>query len=303
MNYTTTEPATLSPAPSASVLDEHAKGWRKKLGQSLLVLLIIFVASWYVGLLNFNTLANGVPAIGTLIGESLPPDFTNVASWVSPLIDTLAMSIAGTAIAVTLSVPLAFLAARNTSPHPVVFQVTRTLLNGLRSVPELIMGIIFVAAVGFGALQANNLRWGGTYNADTDAIVSVTAIGTSEGLVAGSPFPVPSDALSGLYFICQIPGTNCSQPNLSNINHTAGDWALCIDEAQGWVHINANSDGGGGGGGSTQYLNDLLDVEIGGASGPFSTAPAMTLSDKQLFKFDGGTGVWRNTDLLDGGNF
>jgi phosphonate transport system permease protein len=62
------------------------------------------------------------------------------------------MSIAGTAIAVTLSVPLAFLAARNTSPHPVVFQVTRTLLNGLRSVPELIMGIIFVAAVGFGAL-------------------------------------------------------------------------------------------------------------------------------------------------------
>ena len=78
MNYTTTEPATLSPAPSASVLDEHAKGWRKKLGQSLLVLLIIFVASWYVGLLNFNTLANGVPAIGTLIGESLPPDFTNV---------------------------------------------------------------------------------------------------------------------------------------------------------------------------------------------------------------------------------
>ena len=152
MNYTTTEPATLSPAPSASVLDEHAKGWRKKLGQSLLVLLIIFVASWYVGLLNFNTLANGVPAIGTLIGESLPPDFTNVASWVSPLIDTLAMSIAGTAIAVTLSVPLAFLAARNTSPHPVVLQVTRTLLNGLRSVPELIMGIIFVAAVGFGAL-------------------------------------------------------------------------------------------------------------------------------------------------------
>ena len=143
MNYTTKEPATLSPAPSASVLDEHAKGWRKKLGQSLLVLLIIFVASWYVGLLNFNTLANGVPAIGTLIGESLPPDFTNVASWVSPLIDTLAMSIAGTAIAVTLSVPLAFLAARNTSPHPVVFQVTRTLLNGLRSVPELSSVLVY----------------------------------------------------------------------------------------------------------------------------------------------------------------
>lgn len=152
MNHTTTEPAALSPAPSASVLDEHARGWRSKLWQSGLVLVVIFFASWYVDLLNFRTLANGVPAIATLLGESLPPDFTNVMDWVSPLLDTLAMSIAGTAIAVSVSVPLAFLAARNTTPHPVVFHVTRTILNGLRSVPELIMGIIFVAAVGFGAL-------------------------------------------------------------------------------------------------------------------------------------------------------
>ncbi|MCK7551352.1 phosphonate ABC transporter, permease protein PhnE [Marinobacter goseongensis] len=152
MTHTTTEPATLSPAPSASVLDEHARGWRKTFWQAALVLAVIFVASWYVDLLDFRTLANGVPAIGTLLGESLPPDFTNAMDWVSPLIDTLAMSIAGTAIAVAVSVPLAFLAARNTSPHPAVFHITRTVLNGLRSVPELIMGIIFVAAVGFGAL-------------------------------------------------------------------------------------------------------------------------------------------------------
>jgi len=33
-----------------------------------------------------------------------------------------------------------------------VYHFARTLLNGLRSIPELIMGIIFVAAVGFGAL-------------------------------------------------------------------------------------------------------------------------------------------------------
>ncbi|WP_440971568.1 phosphonate ABC transporter, permease protein PhnE [Pseudomonas aeruginosa] len=33
-----------------------------------------------------------------------------------------------------------------------MFGVARVLLNALRSVPELIMGIIFVAAVGFGAL-------------------------------------------------------------------------------------------------------------------------------------------------------
>ncbi|MFX7870551.1 phosphonate ABC transporter, permease protein PhnE, partial [Acinetobacter baumannii] len=68
------------------------------------------------------------------------------------LADTLAMSVAGTSIAVLLSLPLGFLAARNTTPHPLVYHFARTLLNGLRSIPELIMGIIFVAAVGFGAL-------------------------------------------------------------------------------------------------------------------------------------------------------
>jgi phosphonate transport system permease protein len=62
------------------------------------------------------------------------------------------MSIAGTAIAVLFSLPLAVLAARTTSPHPIVYQVSRGLLNALRSIPELIMGIVFVAAVGFGAL-------------------------------------------------------------------------------------------------------------------------------------------------------
>ena len=43
--------------------------------------------------------------------------------------------------------------------------------------------------VGFGALQANNLRWGGTFNADTDTVTTVTAIGTSDGLTANSAFP------------------------------------------------------------------------------------------------------------------
>lgn len=62
------------------------------------------------------------------------------------------MSVAGTAMAIVLSIPLAFLAARNTTPHWALYYPARGLLNLLRSIPELIMGIIFVAAVGFGPL-------------------------------------------------------------------------------------------------------------------------------------------------------
>ena len=157
--------------------------------------------------------------------------------------------------------------------------------------------------VGFGALQANNLRWGGTYDADTDTLVSLTNIGVSEGLTAGQVFPPPSDAMSGIYFICQVAGNNCVQPNIDGINHTAGDWAVCLDGTQGWVHIDANGGGGGGGGGGAQYLNDLNDVTIGGSTGPFSTQPAVALSASQILKYDGGSGQWRNTDIIDGGSY
>ncbi len=143
---------SLQATAEQDLLRRYSQRWQKMTLQTMAVLAIILLASWYVNLLNFEKLAEGLPAIGTLAGESFPPDFTNIRDWFSPLLDTLAMSIAGTAIAVFFSIPLAFLAAHNTSPHPVVFQVSRIILNALRSVPELIMGIIFVAAVGFGAL-------------------------------------------------------------------------------------------------------------------------------------------------------
>ncbi len=62
------------------------------------------------------------------------------------------MSIAGTFIAVVFSLVLGILAARTTSPHPAAYAIARGMLNVLRAIPELIMGIVFVAAVGFGAL-------------------------------------------------------------------------------------------------------------------------------------------------------
>ena len=156
--------------------------------------------------------------------------------------------------------------------------------------------------VGFGALQANNLRWAGTYDAETDKIVSLTNIGVSEGLVAGDAFPTATAALSGIYFVCQIAGSNMTQPSLNGIAHSGGDWALCLDEAQGWVHIDAVNGGGGGGGGGAAYLNDLLDVAIGGAASPFSTEPRVALTGDQVLRYDGGSGMWRNTDIIDGGS-
>jgi phosphonate transport system permease protein len=113
---------------------------------------LVLVCCGFAGLLDPARLAEGLPALVQLSGDMLPPDFGRAAHWLRPLLDTLAMSVAGTVLAVALALPLSLLAAENTAPHPLVYRATRLLLNLLRAVPELIMGIFFVAAVGFGAL-------------------------------------------------------------------------------------------------------------------------------------------------------
>jgi phosphonate transport system permease protein len=117
-----------------------------------LVLAGVTVAVWVTGLLDARRFADAWPAVVQLTSEMFPPDFSRYPKWLRPLLDTLAMSVAGTALAVTFSLPIALLAAGNTTPNRVVYQGARLLLNLLRSIPELIMGIIFVAMVGFGAL-------------------------------------------------------------------------------------------------------------------------------------------------------
>ena len=113
---------------------------------------MVLVSAYASGLLDLRRLADGVPAIGVLMGEMFPPNFSDAASWVRPILSTLAMSIAGTALAVLFALPLGFLAARNATPGGWVDHIAWVALNVLRSIPELIMGILFVAAVGFGAL-------------------------------------------------------------------------------------------------------------------------------------------------------
>ncbi len=131
---------------------QQQRTWSRSMLQAAAGLAFIAACLWYVGIFDAKKISEGIPSIFSLIGESLPPDFSDARSWAKPLFDTFAMSVAGTALAIALSLPLGILAASNTTPHPVAYHAARGILNGLRSIPELIMGIIFVASVGFGAL-------------------------------------------------------------------------------------------------------------------------------------------------------
>lgn len=134
------------------ITDQAQSGWRRSFSITGLILVAVILSAWAVGLLDANRMVTGLADIADLLSEMWVPDFTHLNSWWGPLLDSMTMSIAATALAVLLSVPLALLGARNTSPHPAIYWVARLILNVLRSVPELIMAIVFVAAVGLGAL-------------------------------------------------------------------------------------------------------------------------------------------------------
>jgi len=135
-----------------SILQADRAALVSRTGLVGVMLIIACGALALTGFFDLQRFAEGMPALGQLFSEMMPPDFSRWRDWLNPLLDTLAMSIAGTALAVVISLPLGLLAAPNISPHPVILLAARTLLAFLRSVPELIMGILFVAAVGFGAL-------------------------------------------------------------------------------------------------------------------------------------------------------
>ncbi len=137
---------------TGQLLSKYQRRSRLQILYVVLLLLVVLLCLWFTGLLDTARMSQGIPAIGVLISEMIPPDFSRWRAWLKPLVDTLAMSIAGTALAVVISLPIAFVATAKTGHHSVRW-LARMILNLMRAIPELIMGIVFVAAVGFGMLS------------------------------------------------------------------------------------------------------------------------------------------------------
>lgn len=86
------------------------------------------------------------------VGMFFPVDWYLFTLLPIPILETLMIATLGTGIAVILSVPVAWFAARNTSPFfPVTYPIGRGIMTLTRSVHEIVWGLIFVTAVGLGA--------------------------------------------------------------------------------------------------------------------------------------------------------
>jgi len=69
---------------------------------------------------------------------------------VGDLIETIAIGFAATFLALLVAIPFAFMAASNVAPGRWVYRCARMFLLLVRAVPELVVAVIFVAAIGLG---------------------------------------------------------------------------------------------------------------------------------------------------------
>lgn len=83
--------------------------------------------------------------------DFLNPDFSNWQPLVGQMWLTVQIALWGTFLAVFLAVPLSLMASRNLSPSWLVWPVRR-FMDLLRSIPDLVIGTLFIVAVGLGPL-------------------------------------------------------------------------------------------------------------------------------------------------------
>lgn len=92
--------------------------------------------------------ANGA----TKVQQLLQPNFTFLPRTIGPMLETLAMAVAGAAFAAVVSIPLTLWAARPSNPNPLTRQLVRFINNVNRAVPDLVFATVLVAMVGVGTL-------------------------------------------------------------------------------------------------------------------------------------------------------
>jgi phosphonate transport system permease protein len=119
------------------------------------LLVLLFMIGVYIWALqglkvDFELLKDSSPYIIDFISRLFPPDWKVLNIAVKGLIETVQMSIWGTSIGAILSLPIAIASANNIAPLWLRW-IANLLQNAVRSVPSIILGLIFVAATGLGA--------------------------------------------------------------------------------------------------------------------------------------------------------
>ncbi|MFC0581574.1 phosphonate ABC transporter, permease protein PhnE [Micrococcoides hystricis] len=128
--------------------------WRNWPVAALLTALVVaHIVAFQQTEFSLTGLVDGSGGMVRFLSEALPPNL-NWEQVLWPGIQasgiTLWIGLLGTTLSIPTSGILAVWASRTTSPHPIVYQLSRSILSFFRAVPDIVFALIFVTAVGLG---------------------------------------------------------------------------------------------------------------------------------------------------------
>ncbi len=103
---------------------------------------------------SLERLAGGLPRIGSLLDRMVPPNLEPafLERVAKRILETFQIALVGAVLGIVLSLPIAWLAARGVSPLGPFAYLIKAMVSLFRTIPDLIWALLFVVAVGLGAV-------------------------------------------------------------------------------------------------------------------------------------------------------
>jgi phosphonate transport system permease protein len=140
-------------------LDSHPENWarytpRERFTRFLVFAGIVLAIAWATDQIEivWPWLYDAPEQMGDLFRRMVPPDITNLRQILWVLLETVNIATLATGVGVILSLPVAYIAAQNTTPNRATLWLGRLILVTSRSVNTIIWALLFVAIFGPGAL-------------------------------------------------------------------------------------------------------------------------------------------------------
>ena len=115
---------------------------RRRSRTPLIVLLLALAIYLSLEMTGFDIIVSKFSKMLDLMKKILRPDWTFFPKVVSPLIDTIKMSILGTVIGCLLALPVAILSSSNINHNLPIVSVCRFILALIRTLPTLIIALV-----------------------------------------------------------------------------------------------------------------------------------------------------------------
>lgn len=125
---------------------------QQRLQRYVVFAICAFAIAWALGSIDiiWAWVWDSPTQMGDLFGRMYPPDPTNLATILRVLWETVNIATISTGFAVILSLPVAYMAAMNTTPNRATLWLARVILVSSRSINTIIWALLFVAIFGPG---------------------------------------------------------------------------------------------------------------------------------------------------------